>query len=160
MWLWSQCLIFKRNLVTDFVGIFNGTVLTLIPHDHNDDKSTLKLVMAWCRQATSNSLNQCWQRPVTLYFITMSHRVKRQMELICIMMTCYLNAFHISGPFWNGLVIRSCDVVIAVSIDKILNKASSCRWFETTLHSCDVVLHISLNKDIDLSIIGITTIGT
>ena len=33
-----------------------------MPLDHTDDKSTLVQVMAWCRQATSHYLSQCWPR--------------------------------------------------------------------------------------------------
>ena len=35
-----------------------------------DDKSTLVQVMAWCRQATSHYLSQCWPRSLTPYAIT------------------------------------------------------------------------------------------
>ena len=31
-----------------------------MPQNVTDDKSTLVQVMAWCRQATSHYLNQCW----------------------------------------------------------------------------------------------------
>ena len=34
------------------------------------DKSTLVQVMAWCRQATSHYLNQCWPRSMSPYGIT------------------------------------------------------------------------------------------
>ena len=33
-----------------------------MPQDLTDDKSTLIQVMAWCRQATSHYMNQCWSR--------------------------------------------------------------------------------------------------
>ena len=33
--------------------------------DRTDNKSTLVQVIAWCRQATSYYLNQCWPRPMT-----------------------------------------------------------------------------------------------
>ena len=33
----------------------------------SDDKSTLVQVMAWCRQATSHYLNQCWPSSLSLY---------------------------------------------------------------------------------------------
>ena len=36
--------------------------LRWMPHNHTNDKSTLVKVMAWCRQATSHCLNQCWLR--------------------------------------------------------------------------------------------------
>ena len=35
--------------------------------DLTDDKSTLVQVMAWCRQATSLYLSQCWSKPVSSY---------------------------------------------------------------------------------------------
>ena len=34
--------------------------------DLTDDKSILVQVMAWCRQATSHYLSQCWPTPVPL----------------------------------------------------------------------------------------------
>ena len=34
--------------------------LRWMPRDLTDDKSTLVQVMAWCRQAASHYLNQCW----------------------------------------------------------------------------------------------------
>ena len=36
-----------------------------MPLDLTDDKSTLVQVMAWCRQATSHYLNQCWPRSMS-----------------------------------------------------------------------------------------------
>ena len=38
--------------------------------DLNDDKSTLVRVMAWCRQATSHYLSQCWPRSLLPYGVT------------------------------------------------------------------------------------------
>ena len=38
--------------------------------DLGDDKSTLVQVMAWCRQATSHYLHQCWPRSLASYGIT------------------------------------------------------------------------------------------
>ena len=37
------------------------------PQDLTDDQSTLVQVMAWCRQATSDFLNQCWPSSMMLY---------------------------------------------------------------------------------------------
>ena len=36
-----------------------------MPLDLTDDKSTLVQVMAWCRQATSHYLSQCWPRSMS-----------------------------------------------------------------------------------------------
>ena len=35
-----------------------------MPQDFTNDKSTLLQVMAWCRQATSHYLGQCWPRSI------------------------------------------------------------------------------------------------
>ena len=44
--------------------------------DLTDDKSTLVQVMAWCRQATSHYLNQCWPRPMLPCGVTRPQWVK------------------------------------------------------------------------------------
>ena len=41
-----------------------------MPQDFTDDKSTLVQVMAWCRQATSHYLSQCWPRSPMPYGVT------------------------------------------------------------------------------------------
>ena len=41
-----------------------------------DDKSTLVQVMAWCHQATSHYLNQCWTRSMSPYGVTRPQWVK------------------------------------------------------------------------------------
>ena len=43
------------------------TVLRRMPQNPSDDKSTLVQVMAWCRQATSHYLSQCWPRSLSPY---------------------------------------------------------------------------------------------
>ena len=41
-----------------------------MPQNLTDEKSTLVQVMAWCCQAASHYLNQCWPRSVSPYGIT------------------------------------------------------------------------------------------
>ena len=41
--------------------------------DFTDDQSTLVQVMAWCRQATSHYLSQCWPRSLSPYDVTSCH---------------------------------------------------------------------------------------
>ena len=41
-----------------------------MPLDLTGDKSTLVQVMAWCRQATSHYLSQCWPRSLSPYGVT------------------------------------------------------------------------------------------
>ena len=56
----------SRNIISYLIlliGIFRSShdnTLWWMPQDLTDDKSTLVQVMAWCRQAPSHYLNQCW----------------------------------------------------------------------------------------------------
>ena len=63
--------------MTDGWGISCKIAHRWMPLDFTDDKSTLVQVVAWCRQATSHYLNQCWPRSPTPYGIT------RPNELTC-----------------------------------------------------------------------------
>ena len=63
-------VIFKLISVTDGWGISGKIALRWMPLDLTDDKSTLVQVMAWCRQATSQYLIQCWPRFKSPYGIT------------------------------------------------------------------------------------------
>ena len=58
-------------------GICYEIVLRWMPIDLTDDKSTLVQVMAWCRQATSHYLSQCWPRSLLPYGTTRRQRIKR-----------------------------------------------------------------------------------
>ena len=61
-----SCLVAAKNVIFNLVlltGIFrfsHDNALRWMPQDLTDDKSTLVQVMAWCRQATSHYLSQCW----------------------------------------------------------------------------------------------------
>ena len=54
--------IFKLILAFDGWSLSYGIVLRCMSLDLTVDKSTLVQVMAWCRQATSHHLSQCWPR--------------------------------------------------------------------------------------------------
>ena len=57
------------NLVS-LIGIFKSSydnILRWMPQGLTDDNSTLVQVMAWCQQATSHYLNQCWPRSPAPY---------------------------------------------------------------------------------------------
>ena len=51
-------------------GISCEIAIICMSLDLTGDKSTLVQVMAWCRQAASHYLNQCWPRPMSPYGIT------------------------------------------------------------------------------------------
>ena len=73
---WNFRIIFKLISVIDGWGISCGIGLRLMSLGLTDDKSTLVQVMAWCRQATSHYLSQCWPRSPTPYGITRPQWVK------------------------------------------------------------------------------------
>ena len=49
-----------------------------MPLNLTDDKSTLVQVMAWCHQATSHYLSQCWPRSMSPNGVTRPQRVKHK----------------------------------------------------------------------------------
>ena len=61
---------FKQILVTDGWGISCEIGITWMSLDFADDQSTLVQIMAWCRQATSHYLSQCWPRSLLPYGVT------------------------------------------------------------------------------------------
>ena len=67
------------NLVL-LIGIFTlskDNSLRWMPRDLTDDKSTLVQVMAWCRQAPSHYLSQCWPSSMSPYGVTRPQCVNR-----------------------------------------------------------------------------------
>ena len=63
-------VIFKHILVIDGQVISCEITLRWMSQGLTDDKSTLIQVMAWCHQATSHYLNQCWSRSMSPYGVT------------------------------------------------------------------------------------------
>ena len=63
-------VIFNLALLLRFFRSSYQYVLRKIPQNLTDDKSTLVQVMAWCCQATSHYLSQCWPRSMSPYGIT------------------------------------------------------------------------------------------
>ena len=61
--------------MTDGWGISCKIALRWMPRVLTGDKSTLNQVMAWCRQATSHYMSQCWPRFMSPYGVTMPQRV-------------------------------------------------------------------------------------
>ena len=70
-------VIFQLILVIDGGSISCKIVLKWMLMDLTGVKSTLVQVMAWCRQATSHCLNQCWPRSLSPYGIIRPQWVKQ-----------------------------------------------------------------------------------
>ena len=101
-------VIFKQILVIDGWGISCEIALIWMPLGFTDDQSTLVQVMAWCRQATSHYLNQCWSRSPTPHGVTRPQWVKHNWWKLRCVFVCL--AFYLV----NGLV---CAVLSPVSIN-------------------------------------------
>ena len=71
-------VISKLTLVNGGWGLSYETALRWMPLDLTDDKSTLVQVMAWCRQAPSHYLSQCWPRSMSSNGITRPQWVLNQ----------------------------------------------------------------------------------
>ena len=86
--------------MTDGCDISIEIALRWTPLDFSDDKSTLVQVMAWCRQATSHCMNQCWPRSLPPYGVTRPQCVKISLGWMPYMAT------DPSGPFYShGLTL-------------------------------------------------------
>ena len=73
-------VIFKLILVNGGWGISYEIALRWMPLDLTADKSTLVLVMAWCRQATSHYLSQYWPRSMLPNGVTRPQWVNKHIE--------------------------------------------------------------------------------
>ena len=71
-----RSLIFQIISMIDGWGISCELTRKWMSFDLIDDKSILVQVMAWCCQATSHYLSQCWPRSLSPYGITKPQRVK------------------------------------------------------------------------------------
>ena len=70
----SECnfrfLIFQKISVIDGWVVTCKLALRWMSLNLTDDKSILIQVMAWCRQATSHYLSQCWPRSLSPHGVT------------------------------------------------------------------------------------------
>ena len=57
----------------------------------NTGDGTLVLVMAWCRQAASHYLSQCWHRTVSTYSVTRPQWVNTSLNSKCVMIMKVVN---------------------------------------------------------------------
>ena len=64
--------------------------------DFTDDQSTLVQVMAWCHQATSHYLNQCWPRSLPPYGVT-------RQQLVTLVYTEYSFCLYRQDSMYNAL---------------------------------------------------------
>ena len=87
-----QNAIFNIVLLIGISWFPYDNALKRISQDSTDDKSTLVQVMAWCRQATSHYLSQCWPGSVTPYDIT------RPQWVTAIVFSIWHSALQVNPP--------------------------------------------------------------
>ena len=75
-------VIVKQIFMIDGWGICHEIALIWMSLAFTDDQSTLVQVMAWCHQATSHYLSQCWPRSLSPSGITRPQWVKRHGTLL------------------------------------------------------------------------------
>ena len=75
--------IFNLVLLTGIFTSSKDNALRWMPWDLTDDKSTLVQVMAWCRQATSHYLSQCWPSSMSPYGVTRPQWVNFNHKMHC-----------------------------------------------------------------------------
>ena len=83
-------VIFKRILVIDDWGIYREIALIWRSLDFTNDQSTQVQVMAWCHQATSHYLSQCWPSSMSPYGITRPQWVNKSIweSIVQISLAC------------------------------------------------------------------------
>ena len=97
-----------------------------MPQNPFDDKSTLVQVMAWCHQATSHYLSQCWPRSMSQYGVTRPHWVKpchaefilRNNNFARFITSQYWDgSSHWNPPSWKTRTCLFCTVNIITADD-------------------------------------------
>ena len=73
---------FKFISTINIWSIFCEIAIRWMPQYLTDHWSTLVQVMAWCRQATSHYLSQCWPRSLSPYDVTRPQWVKYTMNTL------------------------------------------------------------------------------
>ena len=101
-----------RYLILQIISVIDGwgipceLALRWMSLDFTDDKSTLVQVMAWCRQATSHYLSQCWPRSLPPYGVTRSRWVNRGYFWP-------INQFRIGN---SNSLLRACATVLVKEV--------------------------------------------
>ena len=117
-------MIFKWISMIDGWGISCEIALIWMSLDFIDDQSKLVQVMAWCHQATSHYLSQCWPRSLMPYDVTRPQWVNCSISLIC------------SPKNFTGLILDTESLLSSVRSD---SQFASSQW-ETVL-LCNKVSH-------------------
>ena len=108
-------VIFKQIFGIDDRGISCEFTLIRMSLDFTDDQSILLQVMAWCRQATSHYLSQCWPRSLSLYGVTMPQWID----------SYWVNNYHSYGAYIEMLEtvqLETLEIILSNMLRKCLSE--------------------------------------
>ena len=94
-------VIFKLNSVIDAWDISSEIDIRWTSLNLTDDKSLLVQVVAWCHQAMSHYLDQCWPRFISPYGITRPQWVKYYIAVILNCVFSFILYFHFNALWTN-----------------------------------------------------------
>ena len=95
---------FKLISMMNILSIFCEIAIGWMSQNLTDHLSTLVQVMAWCRQATSHYLSQCWPRSLSPYDVTRSHiSCWAQIGILSIPWLCGIN--KLLSPVRNDSIL-------------------------------------------------------
>ena len=105
-----RLVILKLTLVNGGWGISYEIALRWMPLDLTDDKSILVQVMAWCCQASSHYLSQCWPRSLMPYGVTRPQWVNN--VVVISTKDCPLFQWHIhDGHILKPISMHGCPFI-------------------------------------------------
>ena len=133
--------------MTDGCDISSEIAFRSTSWDLSDDKSTLVQVMAWCRQATSHYLNQCWPRSLLLYmslcmdgwfwFLTLNQFARRVTVIAYISVSVCPSLYPFPSPFLTYCPMRNATdfklVIFKCTSSAFLVKLPSSECIKTSL---------------------------
>ena len=116
--------------MTDGCDISSEIALRLTSWDLSDDKSTLVQVMAWCRQATSHYLKQCWPRSLPPYGVTMPQSIN---TLGTVLFVTYESRIYKNITYKQPICVSYLHVIPYVLILSFENQKFICALDHTFL---------------------------
>ena len=96
----SKNVIFNLLLLICIFRSSHDNAVWWMPQDLTDDKSTLVQVMAWCHQATSHYLSQCWLSSMSPCGIARPQWVNHHV-LVPVFSTWRVNIFRLEQNGWH-----------------------------------------------------------
>ena len=109
--------------------------LCWMPQNFINGKSTLVQVMAWCHQATSHYLSQCWPRSLSPYGVTRRQRVKNvRCKSSCHRHPCLLPRHHHHIHF---VIPKQCSL----GTEPHIRVCSSFSQYSQVPSQCGIIYH-------------------